>query len=129
MSKQLVGHVGLSQKGYHEQLLVVHAQTRAAVHISVQVHPAHNSVQLVRLCCNLQHYISLFWKGYHEQLRVLHAQTALLYTCPYGCTLHTISIMQCSALYSDSQLDMNDMYNTTWLFSCKTTACACFAQK
>ncbi len=40
MTSHLLQHVGLAKEGHHEQLLLLHVQPRAAVHISIQVYPA-----------------------------------------------------------------------------------------
>jgi len=40
MTRHLLQHVGLAKEGHHEQLLLLHVQPRAAVHVSIQVHSA-----------------------------------------------------------------------------------------
>lgn len=40
MAEQLLMHIGLSQEGYHEDLLLFQAQPRAAVDIPIQMAPA-----------------------------------------------------------------------------------------
>ena len=43
MAKELLVHVGLSQEGAHEHLLLGQTQARAAVDIPIQMEPASES--------------------------------------------------------------------------------------
>lgn len=40
MAGHLLQHVGLTQEGHHQYLLLLHAQPRATVHIPIQMDPA-----------------------------------------------------------------------------------------
>lgn len=50
MAKELLVHVGLSQEGHHEDLLLRQAQPGAAVDVPIQVPPAHFPARSFLIC-------------------------------------------------------------------------------